>query len=320
MKRKEKQLTLEEIKAKLIQQSQESWIHSDPLLALLPTTEGMKPLPLSPAIEQALTVILLFDFTEYAFELLLSAVERFSEEYKGLPWKVIIAFEPKYLFLKDLRFFDRFRSSKLFSQIPLYIDQRGEWFDHFKAKEASKIVLLDKGQEVLNFDLKSGVADQIARFEKTFQDALRVEDPGLPLLEAVPRELKSPGDRRICPARELTLGGNWIQGGDFAVSEDSNANLSFFFEGTRLRLVGIPHPNARESTRFVVLFNDEPIVSAHYGSAIRLGDKGTSVSEIDRTHGIFEIIDSENTLKGTIKIRFLNALENPIIIYGVRAA
>jgi len=313
MKRKEKPLTPEEIKARLIQQNLENWSHSEPQFSLFPTLEGLKILPLSKSAEQDLFLVFLVDLTHYSADQVLSTLERFHHEYKGLPWKPVLVMEQKYLFLKDTRFYDRFRNIKSFNTLPLFLDGKGEWFEHFNAG-SGMILLLHRGNEILRLPLLPEISKQIAKMERALQEGLRLDDPGLPLL-SVKDQAKGLGpDLRVLPARELTLNGNWMSTPESVVTEDSNAQLSFYFEGSYLRLVASPHPNSREPTRFVITLNQEPIPSVHYGSNTRLGEKGSSISEVSKSHGVFELIHSNTPLRGDVRIKFFNAVENPVII------
>ncbi len=320
MKRKEKVLTLEEIKEKLVQNQTPNWIHSAPLFGYVPGPEGIKILPLTSLVEKGIVVLFLVDVADYTFELVMDSIERLKSIYAGLPWIPTIAIEHKYIFLRNPKFFDRYRHSKVFASIPIYYDHQGEWFERYKAEKEPKIVILHQGNEILNIPLSSDMAAQMMKAELQFQEALRIDDQGLPLLDVALSSYKRPQDKRILPARELILDGNWVQASDSVMSEDSNASLSFHFEGSHLRLVAVTHPNARENARFTVSFNDEPLPSAHYGPGTRLGDKGNAISEINRVSGITEIVRSSLELKGTIKLKFLNAVENPVIIYGFRTA
>ena len=320
MKRKEKVLTLEEIKEKIIQASATSWLHSPPLFGLLPTPEGSRMLPLSPTVDGKIQLLFLLDIADYHFDLVLDMIDHLKRDYRGLPWQPLIALEQKYLFLRNPRFFDRFRHSKNFGTIPLYFDAQGEWFERFGARDGSKMVILHNTNEVLNLPLLPNFSAQIQKMELQLHEVLRLEDPGLPLLDTDAHPPKKPLDKRSIPARELLLAGNWMQGNDSIVTEDSTAGLSFNFEGSHLRIVAITHPNARETARLTVSFNDEPLPSAHYGANTRLGDKGTAISEINRTSGLYELVSSSLTLKGKITLRFMNAVENPVILYGIRTA
>ncbi len=319
MKRKEKPLTIEEIKAKLTQQNLSNWIHSEPKLSLLPTPEGIKILPLSSSAENELLLLFLVDLTHYSSELVLESIDRLHQEYKALPWKPILVIEPKYLFLKDTRFFDRFRSFKTFASTSMFLDTKGEWFEHFNAGDGL-ILLLHRGVEILRVPLVPGVSGPISKVERALQDGLRLEDPGLPLFRVQPQNFSKSPDLRITSPLELSTTGAWITSPGSIMSEDSNAQLGFYFEGSNLRLVGTSHPNSREATRFVITLNQEPIPTAHYGSSTKLGEKGTSISEVSKSQGVYELISSTTPLRGDIRIRFLNAVENPVIIYGFRAA
>jgi len=319
MKRKEKPLTPEELKAKLIQQSLPNWLHSEPHLELIPSPEGIRILPLSSKAESEILVVFLIDLTRYSFEIVMESIERLSREYKGLPWKPVLVTDPKYLFLKDGHFYDRFRSFKTFASVPLLLDARGSWFDHFKVGDG-RILLLRRGIEVLQVPLLPGLATQISEMERALQDGLRLEDPGLPLFPIRPQSFTHASDSRILEPRDLTTIGTWMSTPSSILTEDSNAQITFPFEGTRLRLVANSHPNSREPTRFVLTLNQEPLPSAHYGSNMKLGEKGSSVSEVGKNQGLYELISATTPLRGEVRIRFLNAVENPVILYGTRAA
>jgi hypothetical protein len=319
MKRKEKPLTIEEIKAGLKKQNSPNWLHSEPILSLYPTPEGIRILPLAERAESDLLLLFLVDLTHYSFELVLESIERLHHEYKGLPWKPVLVIEPKYLFLKDSRFFERFRAYKSFNSTPILFDTKGEWFDQFQAGNGL-ILLLNRGIEILRVPLLPGVAEQISHAERALQDGLRLDDPGLPLFKVKPQEFARTADLRITTPQELTLTGNWMISPGSIMSEDSNAQISLYFEGTHLRVVANSHPNSREPTRFVITLNQEPLPSVHYGANTKLGEKGSSVSEIGKTQGIHELISANTPLRGDIRIKFLNAVENPVIIYGFRAA
>jgi hypothetical protein len=319
MKRKEKPLTIEEIKAGLTKQNLSNWLHSEPILSLFPTPEGIKILPLSGRAESDLLLLFLVDLTHYSSELVLESIERLHHEYKSLPWKPVLVVESKYLFLKDSRFFERFRAYKSFASTPIFFDTKGEWFDQFQAGNGL-ILLLNRGIEILRAPLLPGVSEQISKVERALQDGLRLDDPGLPLFKVKPQNFSHTADLRITAPEELNMTGNWMISPGSIMSEDSNAQIGLYFEGTHLRIVANSHPNSREPTRFIITLNQEPLPSVHYGTNTKLGEKGSSVSEIGKTQGIHELISANTPLRGDIRIKFLNAVENPVIIYGFRAA
>ncbi|MBU6154509.1 MAG: hypothetical protein KGP28_09435 [Bdellovibrionales bacterium] len=319
MKRKEKPLTIEEIKTKLTLENAGNWIHSEPHFSLISTPEGIRILPLSSKAETEILLLFFVDLTRYSSETVLEAIDRLHQEYKGLPWRPVLIIEPKYLFLRDSLFFDRFRSFKSFASTAILLDTKGEWFEHFNASEG-RILLLHRGMEILQTPILPEVSNQLSKIEHALQDGLRLEDPGLPLYRVRPQNFTHVPDLQVITPRELTTTGTWATTPTSIVSEDSNAQVSFYFEGTRLRFVANSHPNSREHTRFILTLNQEPLASSHYGSNTKLGEKGSSVSEIGKSHGIYELISSTTPLRGEIRINFLNAVENPVIVYGFRTA
>ena len=319
-KRKEKPLTLEEIKARMSKQSEEFWIHSPPLIGLAASNEGPVWLPLDPSAAEGTLLLLMLDFGDYLSDAILALVSEMMDQYSKLPWRPVIAYQPKTLFLKQARFFDRYKNQSHFPLIPVYADQTGDWFDTLKSNGAPTLAILH--QSVVVFKEPFGKNPMLTLFqaEEQLQRILRVEDPGLPLFKATPRETKKVLEKGTIPIESLTLGGNWVQGGNTIMTEDSSATLSFQFEGEHLRLLANIHPQARDPSRFSVHFNDEPLASAHYGPNTYQGDRGNPTVELNRTQGVYEIIDAETPLRGKITFKFLNAVENPVILYSLRFA
>jgi hypothetical protein len=320
MKRKVKVLTLEEIKEKMLHQTAENWSHSEPHFGLLPTQEGIKILPLSSLTETGLLVLFLVDLVDFSFGLVLDAVEHLRETLHHLPWEAVIIAEEKYTFSRNTHFLDRFRITRSFTSIPFLFDQTGDYFEHFQAKSGPRIVVLHRGNQVLNVPMMPDFPKHLAEVEQQLHDALRVDDPGLPLPDITLAQFSKPVDRRTLPAEELILQGNWVPTSHAIASEDSQAAVSFPIQGYQVRLIASTHGNSRESTRIAISFNDEPLPSAHFGAATRQAEKGMAIAEISKNAGVFEIIHSNVEMKGTVKIRFLNAVETPVIIYGVRIA
>jgi hypothetical protein len=320
MKRKVKVLTLEEIKEKMLTQGAENWPHSEPHFGLLPTPEGIQLLPLSYLAETGLLVLFLVDLVDFSFSQVLEAVEHLRSSLSNLPWEVVIVAEEKYSFSRNPHFLDRYRITRSFSSIPFLYDQNGDYFARFRASSGHRMVVLHKGNEVLNLPMTPDFPGNLAKVEQQLHDALRIDDPGLPLPDIALAKFTRPMDRRLIPAEELILQGHWIQTTHAVASEDSQAAVSFPIQGYQVRLIATTHGNSRETTRMSITFNDEPLQSAHFGAATRQAEKGTAIAEVSKGAGIFEIIHSNVELKGTVKIRFLNAVENPIILYGVRIA
>ncbi len=319
-KRKEKPLTLEEIKAKMIQQSEEAWTHSAPLIGLASSNDGPVWLPLDPSAAQGTLLLLMLDFGDYLSDAILELVSDMMDEYTRLPWRPVIAYQPKTLFLKQAKFFDRYRNQSHFHHIPVYSDQSGDWFDALKTGGSPTLAILHQGIVVFKEAFGKDPVRTLFQAEEQLQRILRVEDPGLPLFRVSLRETDKILEKGMIPNDSLTLGGNWIQGGNTIMTEDSSASLSFSFEGEHLRLLANLHPQARDPSRFSIYFNDEPLASAHFGQHTYQGDRGNPTVELNRTQGVYEIIDADTPMRGKITFKFLNAVENPVILYSLRFA
>jgi hypothetical protein len=119
---------------------------------------------------------------------------------------------------------------------------------------------------------------------------------------------------------DLIQSGYWAAIDGSITTEDPNAKLSFPFQGNRLRIIAITLPQARDAARALVTIDDNPVPRNAYGAQLHPADRNQSIFEVNRHTGIYEIISSENTIQGTVTLRFLNTLENPVVIYGLRIA
>jgi hypothetical protein len=316
-RRKERPLTLEEIKEKLIQAAGENWLHGEPLCGYTSLIDGGKIIPLSPKVEKSILVLFLLDAGDYTSDRALEALMRWQERYRKLPWTPIIAFRSKYLFQKVPRFFDRFRHIASFQALPLVIDPQDEWFQYFEAKGPT-LVFSYEGNTLFNEALLPDFAEQIENAERKLQENLHVRDPGLPMLEVEPIQVSLPidTDRKLCT--EIAQSGYWSAAGNAIASDDTNAKLSIPFSGTHLRLIAITHPQARENTKALIFLDDVPLNASVHGGNVHPGDRNQSVFEINKYSGVYELVKSDRKISGTITIKFLNAHENPVMIYELR--
>ena len=317
IRRKEKTLTLEELKEKMTQAAEENWIHGEPLCGYTSLIDGGKLIPLSPKVENSILVIFLLDSADYATDRALEALTKWQDRYKKLPWTPVIAFRSKYLFQRNLRFFERFRQIGSFQAIPLVIDPMNEWF-HFYDAKGPTLVFSYRGQTVFKESLVPDFPAKIELAEQKLQDTLHIENPGLPVLEIEKPKLLLPIDHSTKLPNEITQSGYWTVAADSIASDDPNAKLTVPFSGTHLRLVAISHPNARENTKAQVFLDDVPLIASLHGSQVHPGDRGQSVFEVNKYTGIYEIVRSDRKIQGVITIKFTNALENPVVVYELR--
>jgi len=317
IRRKERPLTLEEIKEKVIKATKEFWVQSEPLCAYTNLIDGGRLIPLVPRSENAILILFFIDAADYTSGLVLERIAQWLEDYKKLPWIPIVVFRRNYLFLENPKYFERFKNKTAFATLAIYMDEKDEWHKFFKV-DSPAIVFSQAGDTLYTGALNEDFTEHIFQAEKSLQEIMRSKNPGLPLLEVLKVASKRRVDLKKTQANELSTGGYWTQLGNQIATDDPNAKLSFSFQGTGLRFIALAHHQAREHIKAIVMIDDNPIPKNAYGSQLHPGDKGHAIVEINRYTGIYELIRSENTISGTITLKFLNTLENPVIVYGLR--
>ena len=320
-RRKERPLSPEELKDKLTTTTAPHWLHSEPLCGLSPPVAGItQMISLTEIAEKELLVIVLLDAGDYLTDRMVEVVAEWKSRYRNLGWRPVIVFQQKYIFLKNSRFFDHFKNVSAFNVLPVYLDPDGTWYQHFDSKTAPKIVFLAQGTILFSMSLDQNFTSKIEDIELKLQETFRLEDAGLPLPKVRQTSLKLPLDHAKISSEQTVQTGHWVKSSESLASDDSQAALSFEFEGKSIRLIATTHPKARENTRALILFNDQPLPLIAFGDELHANDKGQAVMEVNRNTGIYEIVQSDTTLKGTLKIKFINAPENPVIFYEVRIA
>jgi hypothetical protein len=174
------------------------------------------------------------------------------------------------------------------------------------------------GETLYKTSFQNNFSEQFYETELKFQEILRANNPGLPLFAVETKPLTLPTDRESKSYSDFMLEGYWTRAGDAITTEDANAKISFPFQGTYLRLIAITHPKAREGAKAQIFLNDTPLAQKLYGTHVHPGDRGQSILEVNKHTGVYEIIRSDEMIQGTISIKFLNTLENPVVVYGLR--
>ncbi len=317
-RRKEQPPSPEEIKQKIIAAQVPFWRNSEPHCALTLVGDAIKPIPLSTTAEQSLIILFLLDLGDYTTDRICEVLTDWRQKYRDLPWSPVLIFEQKYLFLNSPKFLERFKTNAAYNTSPIVLDAQGEWFQHFQTNGEPYVVFLNQGNVVLKEKLWPDLNKRIDFLDEQLQELLRINDPGLPLEEIIPRAPFEKMDRKVIKADGVIQGGVWTQANQSLLSDNSQAALSFEFEGKYLRLISLTHPQAREDCKVLVTLNDQPIPVPSHGAHLHKADKGQSQMEINRATGIYELISSESVMKGKIKMTFTNAVENPVIFYELR--
>ena len=317
LRRKERPLTLDEIKEKISVSTKEQWTHCEPLCGYTVLVENGKLIPLSPKAENTIFIIFLLDVADYATDRILELLMSWQERYRRLPWTPILAFRSKYVFQKNQRFYERFRHINAFPTIPIFIDQQKDWFNYFDCASPS-IVFYSQGNLIFKSSLGEDFSEQVRLAEVKLQETLHLNNPGLPLFAVEKISLDKPIDRSSQLHSDMSLSGYWTLTEGSMATDDPNAKITIPFSGTHLRLVSITHPQARENTKAQIFLDNKPLSPALHGKQVNSGDRGQSVFEINKYAGIYDLVQSDRLIQGTISIKLLNALENPLMVYETR--
>ncbi len=319
-KKKERVLTPEEVKARIKKEKSDFWIHSEPQFSLMPTQHGLKFFPLNDAVEKQITILFLLDVGEFCTERAFDLIEHWKKRYAHLNWKAIVAFQQKYTFINHSKFFERFKSFNCFSTLPVHIDTFGELFDWVNADNKPTIALINQGNVIFKEALTPDFGKQVINTEAHLQEALRIEDPGLPLPVLYQYQVKGPIDKQTFLPKDLTLKGQWLEGKGSMMTDDIRASVSFPFKGRNLRFISSLHPQAREYTKVIVKFNQENLNEKIMGKSLRFDEKKNTLFEVNTSIGIYDVLKSEEEMQGTVELFFINAFESPIIVHEVKIA
>ena len=319
-KKKEKILTVAELKEKIKKEKADFWIHSEPQLSLIQTQEGLKIFPISDSVEKQITLIFLMEASDYFTDRILELIETWKKRYASLGWKPILVFQQKYTFIMHKRFLERYKGFACFESLPLYLDTFGELYEWGGAKDTPTILLLNQGNLIFKAPLFPDYDHQIQELEGKLQEALRLEDPGLPL--PLIHEYKISGliDKKTFYPKDVTLGGQWLEGQGTFMTDDIRATLTFNFTGKSFRFICSLHTQARDNSRIVIKFNQSSISERFCGKNIKLDEKKNTVIEINTSTGIYEVFKSDDEMSGVFEFIFKNAFESPIIFHEIKVA
>jgi hypothetical protein len=307
LKKREKILSPEAIKENLKKELAPFWINSDVLFST-------QLYPVSDKFTKQICIVFLLDIADYCSTQALDNLLAWQKKYDKLPWFPVIVFQQKYLFFKNRKFFDQFKNSIVF------FDAFGELFARFGSNKEPVALILKNGEMVSSLPLLPNFGDQLKKIESELQKLLRLDDPGLPLPQINSQYKKMNESMSTVGIDKVSTLGEWNGSKTMLYAEENNVEVSFGFKGKKLRLVAMTNPDARETVRVSISFNDKPLPFPMRTELIREDSKGLALFEIDKTQGIYDIVFTETTMTGVIKLKFLNVFDNGVVFYEFRIA
>lgn len=308
LKKRERVLTPAEFKAKQKRDYEPFWINSEAIF-------GANLFPISESFKKQVTILFLLDATDFTTERTTELLAQWNHKYANLRWDGILVFQLKYAFLKNAKFFDKFKNQKIF------LDAFGELFDRFGSGKEPVAVVLKDGELISSIPLLPNFIESTYLLEQQLQKALRIGDPGLPLLLSEKNQkINLPIEQKTFLPEDVTTFGEWNGSKNLITSEKNGSSITFPFRGKSLRLIAMAHPNSRDPIKTSITFNEKPLPIVLQNSLIDHEDLGSTTFQINKINGIYDLIQSDTEITGIIKLTFMNAFDNGVVFYSFKTA
>lgn len=318
-KKRERTMSIEEMRVKVKSERTAYWHHSAPLFGLIKSPQGFQFVPVAPDFESKVYLLFFLDPSDIITRTIFELMEHFGTRYKSLPWKAVMIFHQNLPYTKNPNFWESYKRLPGYSATPIFFDYFNEFQAWIKAGTRPKLFWFNRGKLVEQEEITENPLAQILNIEQKLQNFLRETDRGLPLPLLYEYDMEGQYDKvRLTPG-ETTRTGHWSGNPNLAIStEDQSATMTVPFEGRTLRFLANLHTQAREDSRVIVTLNDRPLTQGIAGKHVTLDPHGGSIIEVDRITGTFDIIQAKETVKGIVKLEFKFAAVNPIFCYGLR--
>ena len=308
IKKKERMLTPEEFKAKQKRDYESFWINSHVLF-------GANLYPVDDAFTKQVTILFLLDPADFTTERVIEIIQTWKTKYDKLQWDCVLTFQQKYAFMKNPKFYERFKNQKIF------IDTFGELFERFGSKSEPVAVVLKNGEFISSMPLLPNFLEMSYQLEQQLQSTLRMDDIGLPLAKVEKWSKKNaPLEQQNITPDQVTTFGEWNGTTSLLMTEKNNSILSIPFKGRFLRLVAMAHPNSRDPIKVSITLNEKSLATSIQSSAVHEDNSGITTIELTKNNGIYDLIQSETPLTGVVKLTFVNTYDNGAVFYEFKIA
>lgn len=318
-KKREQVMSIEEMRIKVKNEKIAYWHHSPVLFGIVKTSHGLQFIPVVPHFENTAYLLFFLHPSDLLAKSIIEFIDTLEGRYKNLPWKPVIIFSQHLSYEKNPVFFEPFKHLKIYQKIPVYLDYFNEFLEWAKVGQQSKLILFAHGVREEEIEFNKKVPEQLLNVERALQSHLRAHDPGLPLPLLYEYSMEGAYDVVKLAPQEVTKNGRWVGPTNFALeTEDPSAQIIIPFDGRTLRVLASLHTQARDDSKVYITLDDRPLAQSLLGKHTSTDSQGTSLFEIDRTTGAFDVLSSEEPVQGIIKLEFKNAAVNPICFYGLR--
>ncbi len=308
-KKKDRALTEDEIKAKLRLDLETQWINSTPKVGVYGVQDS-KIYILKPEIEPLFLMILAADPADFAIDATVHAFKSWEKRYYGLRWSAFWLIENKYPFLKNPKIFEKF-------PYPIFLEAKPD-LNKLLRKDGTAVLSTHFHGTWTHHKLSEPLAQILSKVEYDLQIALRKNDEGLPLPEISDPEIQGHQNGNVIYPKDLLLEGDWKTLPEWVETADPKASLKLQMNGKLLRLTSSLTVKAFDSCKVRITLNGERIPDHSLGAQVKTTEEFTSEFSIHRGAGVYNLIQAQESIQGEVRLEFLTAEHNPVIIHDIR--
>ncbi len=320
-KPKEKDLTHEEAIELARKELTPRWIGLPPQFAAI-RSDGMKSriFPLDPDFSKKSWLLHFIDVTRMESQGAIAALKELQRRYEPHGLSPLLVLTPRYGYQtqrQNMETFLRFHQLNL----PSVIDLDGMITEAFETNSTPRIILLKQGQVAFN----RSTLRELTVAEQEIQNFLRSSDPGLALLRLMKPSVDwvtDQGEVNFFQDRsnpKIKKEGRWQEnpGERCLITDDSNASLSFKFQGTSLALLSRVTSALKEPGRISIEIDSAAIFEPNADEDLAFDEEGRSLIRVLDPR-LYRVARGLGPGLHRLTLRFPSANQIPVSVYGAR--
>ena len=317
--RKEKELSPQEAIALAREELSPYWMGSDPLLIGLEQAEGYQAFPLNREFIKQLWLVIIVDPTTFCGVSALDLVREMESRYRVLSLNILVVYSVRYHFQKNPTAAQKWFEEATTTCVRCF-DVNSRLVSAFRGVEMPKVLLFKEGKKLFEFSGQGWISEM----DSNVQKALRLSDPGLPLLPVLKSvkglsfDLQSVNlNANSMSFPGLILSGHWDADEEKIWTKDVDAQLSFRSAGSEVSILARTKDNTDIVPSLVVELCGLPPYDAVRGKHLRMSDNSELIVTLSESK-LFSILTQLPSDERQVTVRFRNVNNSPVEIYGLR--
>lgn len=316
VKRKERQLSREDLIAKHLKERAQYWLKSTPQFVPTKTAEGVQLFLFDQKLEEHCFILFLGECTDPLWFDSVQLFQTLLARYPALPWTPGCILPLRYHFLREEKFYARLDVGDTLDQLLLVLDPITEFAQLLNCVDHPTIVFYSGPRQLKSWDLHKNKLNEISQdLEFLLQAELRKKDKGLPMPLVYKADRKLSQSLKRFPIQQ-GLSGSWGPQLGGTTPTGAACKMRIDIETTKAYAI-LDIPTDHSNTRIVVKWSGNPILESLAGANIKFS-MGQSVVEVDKSTGIYELLQSTDGLvNGFLELEFPDPKESNVLYYGI---